>query len=144
MNLNNLTKEELINLINSKKEKINKYTKKYLSNKQAYRLWAACKQRAAISELEFDLEVEDIVIPKTCIYLGCTITNIYGEGRVWSNASVDRIDPDIGYVKGNIQVISDLANRMKQNASVDQLIAFAHNVLRLYSDNLNQHSINQD
>lgn len=44
-------------------------------------------------------------------------------------ASVDKIIPEVGYVKGNVQVISMLANRLKSNASPEELRAFARWVL---------------
>jgi hypothetical protein len=38
-----------------------------------------------------------------------------------SSYSLDRIDSDKGYVKGNVQVISYRANMLKSNASIEEL-----------------------
>lgn len=104
----------------------------YMSRHQEKRLLGAAKQRAHKGGIEFSLREEDIVIPENCPFLNIPLTNLFGEGRVFSNASIDRIDPTKGYVKENIQIISDLANRMKQNATPEQLIVFAKNVLQIY------------
>ena len=66
------------------------------------------------------------VAPATCPVFGTPF-----DKRVKSlNASVDRINPQLGYTRENIQIISFLANAMKRNASTDQLRAFAEWVLR--------------
>jgi hypothetical protein len=36
-------------------------------------------------------------------------------------ASLDRIVPELGYVKGNIAVISNRANSLKSNATLEEL-----------------------
>ena len=49
-----------------------------------------------------------------------------GEGKHHDmSPSVDKIIPSRGYVRGNIQVISYLANRMKNNATPTQLKQFS-------------------
>ena len=44
--------------------------------------------------------------------------------------SLDRVEPKLGYVKGNIMIISDIANRMKQDTSLADLERFAHYYLK--------------
>lgn len=115
------------------KESIKKAAKEYLIRNQNVRLYHTCKRNALTKDLEFNLSIEDIVLPTICPYMGVELTNIIGSGRVWTNASVDRIDSSKGYIKGNIQIICDLANRMKQNATPEQLIAFAHGILKVHA-----------
>lgn len=43
--------------------------------------------------------------------------------------SLDRIIPEKGYVKGNVQVISQLANAMKWDSTPEERLAFAKWIL---------------
>lgn len=95
-------------------------------------IWNSLRSRSKRRGLEFNLEVSDIVIPEYCPYLKQPITRLVGEGRSDWNPSVDRVDPNKGYVKGNIEVMSDKANRMKNNASAEELVLFAKEVLKRY------------
>ena len=90
------------------------------------------KYHAKRAGLEFNLDLTDIIIPTHCPYLGFEITTDYGLGRKDTNASIDRIDSTQGYVKGNVQIISALANRMKNSSTQDQLLTFAHNVITMH------------
>jgi hypothetical protein len=109
--------------------------RKHTQENQVMRLWSCAKQRARKQGLPFTIRQEDIIIPAECAYLSVPLTNISGSGRVPTNASIDRIDSNKGYTKENIQVISDLANRMKQNATAEQLICFSRSVLNIQEKN---------
>lgn len=96
-------------------------------------LLAGCRQRARKKNLDFDLTIDDIVIPKLCPVFGIELEVLAGWNSI-NSASVDRIDNSKGYIKGNVQVISRLANTMKNSASLAQLIMFAEWVIKEYSN----------
>lgn len=77
------------------------------------------RARARRLGLEFDLAPEDIHIPERCPVLGITLERKCREQD--SSPSLDRIENDKGYVKGNVIVVSFRANRIKGNASVAEL-----------------------
>lgn len=80
----------------------------------------AAKGRAARQGVPFDLNPEDVVIPDKCPVFGIPL--IVGEDKRSDNTpSIDRVVPSKGYVKGNIVVISWRANRLKSDATVEEL-----------------------
>lgn len=82
-------------------------------------LWQI-KARAKRGNIPFNLEHSDIVIPPTCPILGIPLK--INSGHSGENSpSVDRIIPEFGYIKGNIKVISNKANSIKSNASIQDL-----------------------
>lgn len=90
----------------------------------------AARKRAKEKGLPFNLEKSDIIIPTHCPYLGLELKNWVPRGQSRRQViSLDRIIPELGYVKGNIQVISHLANTMKNDASKEELISFAKKIL---------------
>lgn len=97
------------------------------------RLLNNCKKRAIEKNLEFNLELSDIIIPEKCPILEIPIFT--GTKNDYSTSpSIDRIDNKKGYVKGNIKVISMLANTMKNSATKEQLLLFCKNI-PTYIDN---------
>lgn len=94
-----------------------------------YKMHQRAKVRAKILNREFNLEVDDIKIPTHCPILGVKLTTKIGSGGAQNSPSLDRINSTKGYTKDNIQVISSMANRMKSDASKDQLLTFANWVL---------------
>jgi len=103
------------------------YYRQYRQSKRnldlAWYLFLESRARAKRNGLAFNLEPSDIVIPASCPVFGFAFRT-GRENRDFA-ASVDRIDCTLGYVKGNVRVISYLANRMKSNASENQLRQFA-------------------
>lgn len=76
---------------------------------------------------ELSLYLKEIS-PKKCPVFNVPLSTSAGAARAFS-PSTDRIIPEKGYTRGNIQVISMLANKMKQNATPKQLKQFARWVL---------------
>lgn len=108
--------------------------KSYLKRKTedpAYFMWRQAKHRAKwdYNDMAFTIDVSDLIIPDTCPYLGITFEPL----SKTSGYSLDRIDNTKGYIKGNVQVISRLANIMKNNATEEQLVAFAKGVLAAHT-----------
>jgi hypothetical protein len=94
------------------------------------------KRHARALGIEFDIDKSDIVIPERCPVLDIPLKMHVGSGRAGprpDSPSLDRIDPARGYVKGNVQVISGLANAMKNNATPEQLLKFADWISATYA-----------
>lgn len=118
-----------------KKEQLLIQQREYYSlpENRAKKLYGKTKERALKDGIPFDIELSDVVIPTHCPYLGIELTHNLGKGFLDSNSSIDKIIPELGYIKGNIQVISRLANQMKNSATKEQLLMFAHNIIKLHS-----------
>lgn len=86
-----------------------------------YRMFMEAKKRAQRFGLPFTITLDDIVIPAVCPALGIPLQK---QGpRSQGSPALDRLRPDQGYVPGNVLVISDLANRIKNNATSQQVRA---------------------
>jgi hypothetical protein len=106
----------------------------YATNDPVNRLIWAAKRRSKVEGVPFNITKEDIVIPITCPYLGIELISSVPRGQQHSAViSLDKIVPALGYVQGNIEVMSQLANTMKSNATKDQLVAFAKEVIKRYA-----------
>lgn len=81
------------------------------------------RHRAKLKAIPFDLAKEDINIPEVCPVLGLPLKlNKGGRSGFFSDSpALDRIRPELGYVKGNVRVISSLANRIKSDLDAQTL-----------------------
>jgi len=91
------------------------------------------KNRCKRKNLEFNLELSDIILPALCPLLEIPFV-IGTKGDYEHTHSLDRIDSTKGYIKGNVWVITKLANSMKNSATKQELILFATNILKYFKD----------
>lgn len=105
------------------------YTSEYnrRRKKPEYMLWKGTRNRCRRSNIPFNLTVEDCVIPDVCPALGIPLVSGQFRPRgtmlAFNAPSLDRINPELGYIKGNVAVISWRANHLKNNATADELEA---------------------
>ena len=78
------------------------------------------RHRAKKLNLPFNITPGDITIPEKCPILGITLRVATGRHKDDSPA-LDKIIPEKGYVKGNVMVISQRANVLKRDASLEEL-----------------------
>ena len=94
-----------------------------------YRLWSKAKERAKEEGVPFKISPLDVIVPASCPVLGIPIYP--GIGKQTPNSpSLDKIIPQLGYVRGNIKVVSYRANTIKQNATAEELRKVADYVER--------------
>jgi hypothetical protein len=82
---------------------------------------ARARTRAIKNNIPFDLTIDNIVIPNICPILGIELKSGTGKGAKDHSPALDRITPSLGYVEGNIQVISSRANRIKNDSTIEEL-----------------------
>lgn len=116
----------------TRQEKMRLYRKRWEHKHWENRLWNNAKRNARTKGKPFDIEVSDIVIPDVCPVLGIPLVRGSIEKNKNTNAlaSLDCKDPTKGYIKGNVWVISFLANKMKQNASKQDLLFFCYGIIK--------------
>lgn len=97
------------------------------------RMLNRAKERAKKQNVPFSITEKDIVIPKYCPIFGIKLEHHRGKpGAYKSSPSLDRIVPELGYVPGNVWVISQIANQCKGMATPEEMITFAKWVLATY------------
>jgi hypothetical protein len=111
------------------KEKVQERKRNSLVRDCRGHLINAAKSRAKRKNLPFDIKIEDIVVPDVCPVLGIPLK--HGVSRVCDNSpTLDRIIPELGYVIGNIQVISHKANTIKSNATYEEMCRVVEHMRR--------------
>lgn len=121
-------------LLNRKKEN----SPTFRGYKDIYqRQWGSLERGAKLRNIKFEITKEyvwDIYIlqNKKCKLSGLDIT--FGDGKTWT-ASIDRIDPMLGYINGNIQILHKDINKMKMDFDQDIFIRLCKLVTSYTSSN---------
>lgn len=87
------------------------------------------KARAVRKDLPIDIDLQWCIdnTPEVCPILGVKLVWLSGDYA----PSIDRKVPELGYTKDNCWVISSKANKMKWDATHEELLAFCVGILRL-------------
>ena len=83
----------------------------------------------------WDLEFGDLFWPTHCPVFGVEL-NYFAESRSENSPSFDQIKPSMGYVKGNVRVMSWRANRIKNDGNAEE-----HRQIAAFLDSLAKDTI---
>lgn len=119
-----------------KNRRVNKFRRSWSHAKWLYHI---CRARARRVGTRWDLQISDIHVPYKCPVLGIKLVMNVGFGKN-NSATVDRINPKKGYIKSNIAVISHMANRIKSNATSEEI----KKTYQWLKKNENNHSIHKN
>lgn len=122
----------------------------YMANREKFRGWAlsynfrniekmllyCAKSRAKKKGLPFNIDITDVIVPKMCPVFNIPIFRTAPvPGQVKRNCanapSLDRIRPELGYVKGNVRVISWRANTLKKDGALEEFEAIVRDLRKL-------------
>jgi ribosomal protein L40E len=95
-------------------------TKEGRINDRQRRMFQSARKRAKARNLPFDIDLSDIQIPEYCPALGIKLS-LTNNKISCDSPTLDRINPDLGYTKGNVAVISKRANTVKSDATAEEI-----------------------
>lgn len=83
------------------------------------------REKAKKKNLAFNLTATYMIsiTPTHCPVLGLPLKRCKRKEEKTNSPSVDRLIPHLGYVEGNVIVVSQLANAVRSNATPEQIIA---------------------
>lgn len=101
-----------------------KASKEWYDRNPEYKLLQDARHRAKKLGLECNITIEDVAVPARCPVLDIEL-RFEKKARTGNSPSIDRIDNTKGYVKGNTRIISWRANRLKQDATLEEIVRTA-------------------
>lgn len=90
-------------------------------DKPIHSLFLDARRRAKKKKLPFNLNEETLSIPEKCPVLGITLgRNGDNKFPLPNSPSLDKVIPTLGYIDGNVNVISFRANDVKKDATAEE------------------------
>lgn len=120
-------------------------TEHYTSDRERYRAmentmalqFKARKQQSLNKGVPFTIELEDLEQPEYCPILGIKLNYAWGgkngQLRDPAKATIDKVIPELGYVPGNVFIISWRANKLKSDVRIEEL----ENILKYMKEKIN-------
>lgn len=100
----------------------------HITTKEVKQLLNQLKSSAKRRGIEFDLkstDIDEIGIPVTCPVLGIPLK--FHRNKVQDDSvSFDRIDSSKGYTKDNLVIVCHRVNKLKSNATLDEMKAIVN------------------
>ena len=128
-------KESVLKRVKEYNSKEENKLKKQKSQANLHFRYVDIKGRSRKNNIEFNLTEEylESIYPADGI---CPLLNIAldwdSPPRHDSTPSLDRIDNNKGYIKGNVQWVSWRANRLMSNMQPDEILMLAQNYKKIY------------
>ena len=103
----------------------------------AEKIFKRARQRSRDRGIVFTITLHDVMdlsVPVVCPAVGIPLKHKVSTSQTDDSVSIDRIDSTRGYEPDNVHLISWRANRLKSNATLDELI-----MLGKFCEELKQH-----
>ena len=113
----------------------------YSDEKQLYTVlqkrWFGAKRRAGEHNIPFTITKEDLLELWNKQEGKCAISKIpmtyeLDQGRIFTNVSVDQIEPKKGYTKENIQLICMAVNQLKSDFDMNTILYICKQIIQNY------------
>lgn len=118
-----LAKEASRRYYQTHKEKLQLKRTEFYRNHRSRQKLRGIKHRCKKFNLPFDVDadyMDKLEVPEFCPVLGIKLNPKDGKGPHSYSPSIDRIIPELGYIKGNLRIISNRANILKNNMTAEE------------------------
>lgn len=113
-------------------ERSRRISREYFGKNPKQIMLNSARERAKIGGYACTIATKDIVIPEFCPLLGIRLEHNWGKKKLHAaSPSLDKIVPALGYVPGNVWVISQRANHIKSNATLQELQTIVANLAKV-------------